>query len=273
MWICVWSCCDKGILGVCICVGRYFESLPLWALACLWVHPELLHGSAGDALVTDFHREKPPLLPPMLRVGEWSCEVTGFPEGPPRSLNTPRQKSWEVWLLQATHDSVGWPAAPIQRATLPGLCFLLDSMKSDPALCLQARLEVHRFGITGYGKGKERVLEQERAIMLGAKVSSCLCFPPQTGYGKGAPRAAGQGTLGNFCNIESNDLCPLWFQPPKNSYVNYKVLQEQIKEKKAAKEEEKRMVGVITFSLFNWNRKMVAVCCRGMLHPAAWKAV
>uniref|UniRef100_A0A673TBT6 Chromosome 1 open reading frame 131 n=1 Tax=Suricata suricatta TaxID=37032 RepID=A0A673TBT6_SURSU len=62
----------------------------------------------------------------------------------------------------------------------------------------KARLEVHRFGIRGYGKGKERVLEQERAIMLGAK-------------------------------------------PPKNSYVNYKVLQEQIKEKKVAKEEEKRM--------------------------------
>ncbi|XP_004640911.1 uncharacterized protein C1orf131 homolog [Octodon degus] len=62
----------------------------------------------------------------------------------------------------------------------------------------KARLEVHRFGITGYGKGKERVLERERAIMLGAK-------------------------------------------PPKNSYVNYKVLQDQIKEKKAAKEEEKRV--------------------------------
>ncbi|KAF6073116.1 hypothetical protein HJG60_001743 [Phyllostomus discolor] len=61
----------------------------------------------------------------------------------------------------------------------------------------KARLEVHRFGITGYGKGKERVLERERAVMLGA-------------------------------------------QPPKKGYVNYKVLQEQIKEKKAAKEEEKR---------------------------------
>ncbi|XP_075388113.1 40S small subunit processome assembly factor 1 [Tenrec ecaudatus] len=58
----------------------------------------------------------------------------------------------------------------------------------------KARLEVHRFGITGYGKGKERLLEQERAIMLGAK-------------------------------------------PPKKSYVNYKILQEQIKEQKAAKEE------------------------------------
>lgn len=40
-------------------------------------------------------------------------------------------------------------------------------------LCLQARLEVHRFGITGYGKGKERVLERERAVMLGAQVSGC----------------------------------------------------------------------------------------------------
>lgn len=60
----------------------------------------------------------------------------------------------------------------------------------------KARLEVHRFGITGYGKGKERVLEQERAIMLGA-------------------------------------------QPPPNSYVNYKVLQEQIGVKKKAQEEEK----------------------------------
>ncbi|XP_057361708.1 uncharacterized protein C1orf131 homolog isoform X3 [Manis pentadactyla] len=70
--------------------------------------------------------------------------------------------------------------------------------KLDPDGSTKARLEVHRFGITGYGKGKERALEQERAIMLGAK-------------------------------------------PPKNSYVNYKVFQEQIKGKRAAKEEEQRM--------------------------------
>ncbi|XP_015416074.1 PREDICTED: uncharacterized protein C1orf131 homolog [Myotis davidii] len=38
-----------------------------------------------------------------------------------------------------------------------------------------ARLEVHRFGITGYGKGKERVLERERAVMLGAQ-------PPKKSY-------------------------------------------------------------------------------------------
>ncbi|XP_043919620.1 uncharacterized protein C1orf131 homolog [Protopterus annectens] len=33
----------------------------------------------------------------------------------------------------------------------------------------KARLEVHRFGITAYRKEDQRVLEQERAIMLGAK--------------------------------------------------------------------------------------------------------
>lgn len=33
-------------------------------------------------------------------------------------------------------------------------------------------------------------------------------------------------------------------QPPKKSYVNYKILQEQIKEQKAAQEEAKRTVGV-----------------------------
>lgn len=52
----------------------------------------------------------------------------------------------------------------------------------------QARLEVHRFGITGYGKGKERVLERERAIVLGAKVRGCL---PWSDLGEGQPRGAG----------------------------------------------------------------------------------
>ncbi|KAJ8009066.1 hypothetical protein DPEC_G00084980 [Dallia pectoralis] len=39
----------------------------------------------------------------------------------------------------------------------------------------KARLEVHRFGITGYHKAQQRVFEQERAIMLGAK-------PPKKEY-------------------------------------------------------------------------------------------
>ncbi|CAB1342927.1 unnamed protein product [Coregonus sp. 'balchen'] len=53
----------------------------------------------------------------------------------------------------------------------------------------KARLEVHRFGITGYQKVQQRVFEQERAIMLGAR-------------------------------------------PPKKEYVNYKVLQQRVKDKK-----------------------------------------
>ncbi|XP_056150767.1 uncharacterized protein C1orf131 homolog isoform X2 [Lampris incognitus] len=53
----------------------------------------------------------------------------------------------------------------------------------------KARLEVHRFGITGYKKEQQRVFEQDRAIMLGANA-------------------------------------------PKKEYVNYRVLQQTIKEKK-----------------------------------------
>ncbi|XP_066549395.1 40S small subunit processome assembly factor 1 isoform X2 [Amia ocellicauda] len=59
----------------------------------------------------------------------------------------------------------------------------------------KARLEVHRFGITGYQKEQQRVFEQERAIMLGAK-------------------------------------------PPKKEYVNYKVYQQMIKEKKLKAKED-----------------------------------
>ncbi|KAM9798269.1 40S small subunit processome assembly factor 1 [Neosynchiropus ocellatus] len=59
----------------------------------------------------------------------------------------------------------------------------------------KARLEVHRFGITGYKKEQQRVFEQDRAIMLGAR-------------------------------------------PPKRPYTNYKVLQQQIKEKKQRSSEE-----------------------------------
>ncbi|XP_029589589.1 40S small subunit processome assembly factor 1 [Salmo trutta] len=59
----------------------------------------------------------------------------------------------------------------------------------------KARLEVHRFGITGYQKVQQRVFEQERAIMLGAR-------------------------------------------PPKKEYVNYKVLQQRVKDKKQKTKEE-----------------------------------
>uniref|UniRef100_A0A8C6X9W4 Chromosome 1 open reading frame 131 n=1 Tax=Naja naja TaxID=35670 RepID=A0A8C6X9W4_NAJNA len=62
----------------------------------------------------------------------------------------------------------------------------------------KARLEVHRLGITGFTKKEQRVLEQERAVRLGAK-------------------------------------------PLKKEYVNYKILQEQIKGKQAAKKRENMM--------------------------------
>ncbi|XP_053918307.1 uncharacterized protein C1orf131 homolog [Cuculus canorus] len=60
----------------------------------------------------------------------------------------------------------------------------------------KARLEVHKFGITGYKKEDQREWEQERAIMLGAK-------------------------------------------PPKKEHMNYKTYQEKMKEKKAAKNDDK----------------------------------
>lgn len=108
----------------------------------------------------------------------------------------------------------------------------------------QARLEVHRFGITGYGKGQERVLEQERAVMLGAQVSTASGRAPGRHAGGAGEAAAGQGP-GASARGGRGHTCPLsLFQPPKKSYVNYKVLQEQIREQKAAREAAKRTVGV-----------------------------
>ncbi|KAG1964802.1 uncharacterized protein C1orf131 homolog [Pimephales promelas] len=59
----------------------------------------------------------------------------------------------------------------------------------------KARLEVHRFGLSGYERQQQRVFEQDRAIMLGAR-------------------------------------------PPKRQYVNYKVYQQNIKERKIKEKEE-----------------------------------
>ncbi|KAG9282385.1 hypothetical protein AMEX_G1033 [Astyanax mexicanus] len=73
-----------------------------------------------------------------------------------------------------------------------------DKKKKNPDEELtieKARLEVHRFGITGFQKHQQRIFEQDRAIMLGAR-------------------------------------------PPKKEYVNYKVYQQMIKEKKLKEKEE-----------------------------------
>ncbi|XP_062267248.1 uncharacterized protein C1orf131 homolog isoform X4 [Platichthys flesus] len=73
-----------------------------------------------------------------------------------------------------------------------------EKTQSDPMeeISLEkARLEVHRFGITGYKKEQQRVFEKDRAIMLGAR-------------------------------------------PPKKDYVNYKLMQRQIQEKKQKAKED-----------------------------------
>ncbi|CAG5928408.1 unnamed protein product [Menidia menidia] len=69
-----------------------------------------------------------------------------------------------------------------------------DHQKTELSL-EKARLEVHRFGITGYKKEEQRVFEQDRAVMLGAR-------------------------------------------PPKKEYVNYKQLQQRIREKKQKAKED-----------------------------------
>ncbi|KAM8847006.1 40S small subunit processome assembly factor 1 isoform 2-T2 [Synchiropus picturatus] len=79
------------------------------------------------------------------------------------------------------------PATPTAAVTSGG--------RPEDLTLEKARLEVHRFGISGYRKEQQRVFEQDRAIMLGAR-------------------------------------------PPKRQYTNYKVLQQQIKEKKQRSREE-----------------------------------
>ena len=101
---------------------------------------------------------------------------------------------------------------------------LWNAPGSDSALCPQARLEVHRFGITGYGKGKERVLERERAIMLGAQVGGCFRLPASDRIQK---RGKSPGQVRAWVTGRSlqNKKWYLFFfflsfQPPKNIYVN-----------------------------------------------------
>ncbi|KAJ6664596.1 hypothetical protein lerEdw1_006169 [Lerista edwardsae] len=105
------------------------------------------------------------------------------------------------------------PAAQIEVVTFHGP---KRKKKPKPEIAdndgSKARLEVHRFGITGFEKKEQRVLEQERAIMLGAKA-------------------------------------------PKKEYLNYKVLQEKIKQNKAMKKKESMMVCMKCFP----NPKTVSV--------------
>lgn len=86
------------------------------------------------------------------------------------------------------------PAAP-DKVPAPQITEKKQSDHLEEISLEKARLEVHRFGITGYKKEQQRVFEQDRAVMLGAR-------------------------------------------PPKKEYVNYKTLQQQVKEKKQKAKEE-----------------------------------
>ncbi|KAL0967425.1 hypothetical protein UPYG_G00252050 [Umbra pygmaea] len=83
------------------------------------------------------------------------------------------------------HDVKDKAPQTMENKTVDPNAFLLE----------KARLQVHKFGITGYQKVQQRVFELDRAIMLGAK-------------------------------------------PPKKEYVNYKVLQQKIQDKKQKVKEE-----------------------------------
>ncbi|KAM3603471.1 uncharacterized protein V6R79_023044 [Siganus canaliculatus] len=87
------------------------------------------------------------------------------------------------------------PTPVADKEPAPQAAEKTPSDQSEELSLEKARLEVHWFGITGYKKEQQRVLEQNRAVMLGAR-------------------------------------------PPKKEYVNYKVLQQQIKEKKQKAKEE-----------------------------------
>ncbi|XP_061234692.1 uncharacterized protein C1orf131 homolog isoform X1 [Neopsephotus bourkii] len=62
----------------------------------------------------------------------------------------------------------GPPAAPIGGAQTKAVDEEKNAEKQEFNF-EKARLEVHKFGITGYKKQEQRIWEQERAIMLGAK--------------------------------------------------------------------------------------------------------
>ncbi|KAJ8270698.1 hypothetical protein GJAV_G00118220 [Gymnothorax javanicus] len=114
------------------------------------------------------------------------------------SMTPPIKRAAEVEIVMFQNPSkkkkAGKPPTPKIEHPLPA-----EKRAEQKDFSLEkARLEVHRFGITGYQKEQQRLFEQERAIMLGAK-------------------------------------------PPKREYINYKLYQQMIKEKKQKAKEEPKL--------------------------------
>ncbi|OXB65380.1 hypothetical protein ASZ78_017110 [Callipepla squamata] len=96
----------------------------------------------------------------------------------------------------------------------------------------KARLEVHRFGITGYEKQEQRIWERERAVMLGAKseINCSFCLP--TAF---KPVDIFESVSKFQQRYHSLSL----LQPPKKEHINYKTYQEKMKVKKTTKDDDK----------------------------------
>uniref|UniRef100_A0A1A7Z826 Chromosome 1 open reading frame 131 n=1 Tax=Iconisemion striatum TaxID=60296 RepID=A0A1A7Z826_9TELE len=140
-------------------------------------------------------------LPPVTRTcssggdygGHVSSEHKQQLKTEPTGPAPPQVKQVEVVTFQDPRKKLKQKTAP-NKTPAPQTTELKQNEQEELSL-EKARLEVHRFGITGYKKEQQRVFEQDRAVMLGAR-------------------------------------------PPKKDFVNYKELQQQIKEKKQKEKEE-----------------------------------
>ncbi|XP_056342943.1 uncharacterized protein C1orf131 homolog [Oenanthe melanoleuca] len=98
--------------------------------------------------------------------GELRAELSAAGAAPP----APAPPAVEVVVFRARkrkerHGPAAAPAGPAQTQ-------IVNEEKNEVRQEFnfeKARLEVHKFGITGYKKQEQRIWEQERAIMLGAK--------------------------------------------------------------------------------------------------------
>ncbi|EPQ01505.1 hypothetical protein D623_10011132 [Myotis brandtii] len=104
-------------------------------------------------------------------------EAPAGPQAPPAAASpSPLNRREPVEVVEFHSRSKKRKQRPDQDENAKTKASILEKDVNIQEFNLEkARLEVHRFGITGYGKGKERVLERERAVMLGAQ-------PPKKSY-------------------------------------------------------------------------------------------
>nr|XP_041570809.1 uncharacterized protein C1orf131 homolog [Taeniopygia guttata] len=97
--------------------------------------------------------------------------------GPGRALRRHRGPPWVPGREGNGGEGAGRGRSGAERRGAdPGMCLAQTQIVNEEKNAVRqefnfekARLEVHKFGITGYKKQEQRVWEQERAIMLGAK--------------------------------------------------------------------------------------------------------